>query len=230
MPSNYFFHNVTSENSEFMVWRAVAERSGDYTEAGSEFWGFAFNRNARGEVSALLHGPTMKPRNIKVQAGDSSWGVEFPPHVFLRGIRKALLLDVMRPLFVAAGHVEVAGVRVPCPCFRELPAFVESLFLRRVLASDELLAEAFSGTRPSISDRQLRRRSSFAAGLSPYQVTRLQRARHAHRLLHAGCLLAEAALASGYADQAHMTRSFRSIGGLTPLGVLRTPQGPFMSR
>jgi hypothetical protein len=39
---------------------------------------------------------------------------------------------------------------------------------------------------------------------------------------------ADTAAASGYADQAHMTREFRALGGLSPGTARRRAAGPFV--
>lgn len=53
-------------------------------------------------------------------------------------------------------------------------------------------------------------------GLAPSDYQRLLRLRNARRLLAAGRPAAEAAVQSGFADQAHLTRWFRRSYGITP--------------
>ena len=53
-------------------------------------------------------------------------------------------------------------------------------------------------------------------GLSPHQYVMRLRLRHARALMRRGCALAEVAVASGFADQSHMTRWIRKIYGTTP--------------
>lgn len=55
-----------------------------------------------------------------------------------------------------------------------------------------------------------------AYGLAPSDYQRQVRLRTARRLLVAGTPLADAAVASGFADQAHLTRWFKRYYGLTP--------------
>jgi len=55
-----------------------------------------------------------------------------------------------------------------------------------------------------------------AAGMSPHRYHRQARVRCAARLIRLGHALSDAASAAGFADQAHMTRSFRSTIGVTP--------------
>jgi AraC-like DNA-binding protein len=53
-------------------------------------------------------------------------------------------------------------------------------------------------------------------GMSPHRYQRQARVRFAAGLIRQGHSLSDAALAAGFADQAHMTRSFRSTIGVTP--------------
>jgi AraC-like DNA-binding protein len=53
-------------------------------------------------------------------------------------------------------------------------------------------------------------------GTSPYRYLLMRRLDRARRRIARGMPLAEAALASGFADQSHMTRHFKKAYGLTP--------------
>jgi transcriptional regulator GlxA family with amidase domain len=58
-------------------------------------------------------------------------------------------------------------------------------------------------------------------GMTPHGYQRQARVRAAQRLLRDGGELSEIAATTGFADQAHFTRSFRSRMGITP-GVYRS--------
>jgi Helix-turn-helix domain/Domain of unknown function (DUF6597) len=69
-----------------------------------------------------------------------------------------------------------------------------------------------------LSERQLRRRCITAFGYGPTTLRRILRFQRAVHLLQSSpaLSLADVALASGHADQAHMTNEFNELGGLTP--------------
>jgi AraC-like DNA-binding protein len=71
-----------------------------------------------------------------------------------------------------------------------------------------------------ISKFQLLRRFEKAYGLTPYAWLLQQRTERARHLIRSGASLADAAAASGFADQSHMTRVFTRQFGFTP-GALR---------
>lgn len=63
---------------------------------------------------------------------------------------------------------------------------------------------------------QLLRGFARATGLTPHAYIIQRRIEAARRLIMTGTALADAAAASGFADQSHMTRAFTSRFGLTP--------------
>ncbi|MGH9113685.1 MAG: helix-turn-helix domain-containing protein, partial [Acidimicrobiales bacterium] len=76
----------------------------------------------------------------------------------------------------------------------------------------------------ALSERQLRRRVEEAVGYSPRtlaRIVRFQRFLHAARSVPRGRRnLAGLAAETGYADQAHLTRESRRLGGLPPAALL----------
>ncbi len=88
----------------------------------------------------------------------------------------------------------------------------------------EMLAQA---TR--LSPRQLQRICAREAGMAPRSYLRLLRFRTAiSSIQFPDVALADTAAASGYADQAHMTREFQSLAGLPPGRARRRARGPFV--
>jgi transcriptional regulator GlxA family with amidase domain len=79
-----------------------------------------------------------------------------------------------------------------------------------------------AGGPPHVSARQLRRRFADAVGLRPGQlraVLRLQRFLALAPAASAG-ELARLAAEAGYADQAHLARDARRLGGAPPSALL----------
>ena len=95
----------------------------------------------------------------------------------------------------------------------------------RVVAVARRLARAPGTPVPALAatvglgDRQLRRRFTAAVGYGPKTFARVARFHRALALLRAGEPTAAAAFAAGYADQAHMTREMRALGGRTPVAL-----------
>ncbi|NNG35318.1 AraC family transcriptional regulator [Nakamurella aerolata] len=72
------------------------------------------------------------------------------------------------------------------------------------------------------SRRQLHAQFLAEYGVSPKAAARIARFDHARKLADAAVPLAEVAAGAGFADQAHLTREFRSMAGRTPTQTRRT--------
>jgi AraC-like DNA-binding protein len=89
----------------------------------------------------------------------------------------------------------------------------------RLLATDGAVSVAQLCAELGCSRRHLSARFGDEVGLGPKAVGRILRFRRATALLgdrRAALTLAEVAAASGFADQAHLTREFRAMAGVTP--------------
>ena len=66
------------------------------------------------------------------------------------------------------------------------------------------------------SRRHLTERFTAEFGVGPKQAARIERFARARTLLEGGSAIADVAFRCGYADQAHLTRDFKVLGGCTP--------------
>jgi AraC-like DNA-binding protein len=97
----------------------------------------------------------------------------------------------------------------------------------RTVASEEL--EAATGLDRYALARHFRAR----LGTSPYRYLTMRRLDHARGEIRAGASLADAAFASGFADQSHMTRHFKRAYGLSPgkwRSLLAVPPDPSLKQ
>jgi AraC-like DNA-binding protein len=79
---------------------------------------------------------------------------------------------------------------------------------------------AVMAERLTISPRQLHRRCLPVFGYGPRHLSRIIRFQRALEGVRCGVPLAQVAAASGYADQAHLSREVRALAGTTPRGLL----------
>lgn len=96
---------------------------------------------------------------------------------------------------------------------------VEEVAAARAFLTEEFDRQVTSGDLERITgfDRfELARAFRRLIGTSPHRYLVGRRLANARRLMAAGEPLAEAAAASGFADQSHMTRHFRARFGITP--------------
>ncbi|MGV9766911.1 helix-turn-helix domain-containing protein, partial [Micromonospora tulbaghiae] len=79
---------------------------------------------------------------------------------------------------------------------------------------------AATAAEVGLGERALHRRSRALFGYGPKTLARILRMRRALDLARTGAPLAEVAVRSGYADQAHLTREVRELAGVPPTRLL----------
>lgn len=90
--------------------------------------------------------------------------------------------------------------------------------IRRRLADDVLAPPSLAelAAHAGLSRFQLLRRFAAGYGCTPHAFLLQQRAERARTLIRQGVELSDAAAATGFADQSHMTRIFTRQFGFTP--------------
>ena len=151
------------------------------------------------------------------------------------GVPAGELLDTGAPLAELWGQrgrrLEAVVAAAPTTD-RALAALVRGVAERLPAAGDPLIRQAALALvrgcslgqvsrLVGLSERQLRRRFESAVGYGPATLVRIQRFQRFLALADAHPLstIAELAVESGYADQAHLSRECRRLSGL-PTGVL----------
>ncbi|WP_278101360.1 AraC family transcriptional regulator [Microbacterium proteolyticum] len=117
-------------------------------------------------------------------------------------------LLVVRDAILAHTGTEVAAVR-DAPLARRLRGMLDDRFTESFTIAS---AAAHLGAHPS----HLVREFSRAYGMAPHRYLVARRVDAARRLLVDGCRPAEVAVRTGFHDQAHLTRHFRRVWGVTP--------------
>ncbi|MER5609823.1 helix-turn-helix transcriptional regulator [Micromonospora tulbaghiae] len=113
----------------------------------------------------------------------------------------SVLTRVARDRLRAAGGPDPVGARVAA----------------RLAAGATVAATA---AEVGLGERALHRRSRALFGYGPKTLARILRMRRALDLARTGAPLAEVAVRSGYADQAHLTREVRELAGVPPTRLL----------
>jgi AraC-like DNA-binding protein len=181
--------------------------------------------------AAMIAGPDTGPVPVRHAPGAVVAGVRFHPGAAAAalGVPVDELRDRRVPLGALWGDTVAAalgerGTGDPAALARALLGRLRQVEApdARVRAAARQLSRAPGTPLPALADavdlgeRQLRRRFAAAVGYGPKTFARVIRFRAALGLVRGGAALAEAALAAGYADQAHMTREMRALAGATP--------------
>ncbi|MFG2873025.1 helix-turn-helix domain-containing protein [Streptomyces sp. NPDC048338] len=160
---------------------------------------YAGIRFAPGDAPAILGVPAREVRDRRVDAG-TLWGGAEARRL---GERIAGAADPAVALEALALR-RAADSPAPDPLMR---AVASRLDAGRPVAET---AEAVG-----LGARQLHRRSLDAFGYGPKTLARILRLQRALALVGAGSPYAEAAIAAGCADQAHLAREMRALAGTT---------------
>ncbi|MYS71199.1 helix-turn-helix domain-containing protein [Streptomyces sp. SID5926] len=162
--------------------------------------------------------------------------------------REPVLDDPELATALRAAHTDLASCPDPLEAESRLPWLLTALARRHSTAraaddtvpgadgvarvvrdrlADELLAPpslAALATDLGLSRYQLLRAFRTATGMPPYAWLAQHRVARARGLLDAGLRPAEAAALVGFADQAHLTRWFRRVLGVTPAAYRNSVQ------
>lgn len=204
------------------IWHAVAQRDEAYTDPANEYWSLGFVRHSDGSLSVELYGPSLQPRVLQGHAGEEYWGIEFTAYTTLVAISKGKILNAHVSLPVIGTSFAIGGQHYAVPAYDELEKFTQQLQADGVISTDQRIDRALQGDNTGFSERSRQRHFKNITGLTKKQIEQLQRARHAFYLLQTGNSLSQAAVAAGYSDQPHMTRSLKLLRGETPAQIIAT--------
>ncbi len=161
-----------------------------------------------------LDAPTLREPRVYPSGPVAAFGARIRREAAWRDDVSPLALEGLVLELLASTHRERVGAREPIPAWllrtRER---LESSF-RRPPSIAELAAEA--GVHPAHLTRSFRRHFLRSIGTFTREV-RVTRAKD----LLSKVPLADVALACGFADQSHLTRTFRRIEGVTPAAFRR---------
>ncbi|MEU8898938.1 helix-turn-helix domain-containing protein [Nocardia sp. NPDC048505] len=156
-----------------------------------------------GTAPALLGVPAGELRDRRVDLADL-W-----PAATVRRLTERVAAAADRPAALEAIALERAAVvEPPDPVLRQV--------VRELAAGRSVASTAASA---GLHARVLHRRSLAAFGYGPKTLARILRLQRALAAARSGTPFAEAAAATGYADQAHFAREVRELAGM-PLGAL----------
>ncbi len=176
-----------------------------------------------GLTRVTLRGPVTRAIAVDCPPGGHWVAIRFSPGTYLPRLPTVLLLDhndLELPV-TADGRFWMEGGCWEIPGFETAEVFVARLVRQGSLARDPAVAAAVAGDPQPLGRRSVQRRFRHATGLTPGQFRQIERARHAAQLLEGGAAILDVAYSTGYADQAHLTRSLTRLIGQTPLKIQR---------
>jgi AraC-like DNA-binding protein len=204
------------------VWRCHSERSGDFLSVASSHWEMVVTK-LDGATTLTVRGPETRVREVYCPANGEWIAIRFKVGTFMPQLPIAGLLDgrdVTLPRATSRSFV-LDGAAWEYPSFDNAEVFVARLAKAQLIARDPAVEAALLGGPQSLSRRSAQRHFLKTAGMTQGTLRQIERARHATNLLRSGVPIGDADHAAGYFDQAHLTRSLKTLVGLTPAKIAR---------
>lgn len=202
------------------VWRTRSERPGEFVSLAASHRELVVMRRA-GRLTLTLRGPETSAATVDCGI-EAEWiGIIFKLGAYLPHLPNGDKPDGSLDLPQAGERrFWLQGAAWEYPTFENADAFVARLVREGLLVCDPVVGAALQGQPQALSPRRVQHRFVRATGLSLGVMRQIERARHATFLLQRGVPILETALRTGYADQAHLTRSLRRFIGQTPSRLL----------
>jgi len=204
------------------VWRCHSELGGRFLAVASSHWEFVVTR-LRGETTITLHGPETRAREVDCPPEGEWFAIRFRAGTYMPSLPVSRLIngnDVNLP-GAFRGRFRLDGHAWEIPDYDNAETFVARLVRRGLLTRDAGVTAALEHGDLNASRRSVQRHCLKATGMSHNTLRQVERARRATQLLREGAAPLDVAIECGYFDQAHLTRSLRSLIGLTPARIAR---------
>jgi AraC-like DNA-binding protein len=204
------------------IWRAHSERAGTMVSVASSHCEMVVTRH-EGKTLLTIRGPETRATTAECPAGAEWIGIRFSLGSFMPQYPARRLMDRndVNLQSVNRRSFWLEGSTWEYPEFENAESFVVRLVRAGLLARDPAVAAALSGDAKAISRRSTQRHFLNATGVTHAMFRKIERARYAARLLTQGASISDAVHDAGYYDQAHLTRSLKSLIGVTPGSVGR---------
>lgn len=209
------------------VWAAECDSHTDFSSLASVHPGIGIARMG-GITTVHLRGPAAKASTLSCPRDSEYFGADFRLGAYLPMFppaRLADLRDAVLPM-LPDGRILLDGRAWEMPTPQNLDVFIERLERAGLLIFDPLIEELIEesrhgGAARAVPERTAQSRFVRAVGLSRRKLQKIERARHAARLLRAGTPIADVVALAGYYDQPHLTRSLGQLVGHTPAELTR---------
>jgi AraC-like DNA-binding protein len=216
-----FHFELSGSDSPYVqqVWRTRSEPAETFISVADSHWEMVVTR-LRGKTSLSVHGPETAATTAPIPQDAEFFGIQFELGTFMPHLPPDRLVDGALELPQASRRsFWLAGSAWEYPTYDNADVFVDRLVREGLLVRDAIVVAALRGERRDLTARSVQRRIRRATGLSRTAIRLMERATTAADLLDGGATIGEVVALTGYADQAHLTRSLRRFVGQTPAQI-----------
>ena len=211
------------------VWRAEIHGQESLTVTSKSTWDIIVIESTS-HVCVQLWAPHKQPQDIRVGSeGEVNrfTGLRFTTGVYVtEAIQRTMQGCNMVDLISEDGWFRLGKEKLAIPSYDTAELFTDIARDKGLLLLDKMIEKVLATPTMVLPVRTVQRRFLRRTDMSKTQVNQLYRAQYVASLLHQGHTLAEAAAMAGYTDQAHMTRIFKVLFGITPHNFYKTYVDP----
>jgi Helix-turn-helix domain len=201
------------------AWRSHSVPEPAFISIAASHWQIVVTTQ-RDRQQVTVRGPETKATVSPIPEDAEFFGIVFSLGTFAPAFPLGRLVDDAVTLPEATrSSVWLDGSRWEIPTPENADVFVDRLVREGFVVRDAVVADACRADIDGVSTRTLQRRVARATGLTRRTIRQIARAEAALDALGRGVSPADAVLAFGYADQAHLIRSVRRFMGQTPAQV-----------
>lgn len=198
------------------VWQTVCLSDGIYKATPDGSWDLIRSVTPGKGSVVFLSGQATEPVDVPYVEGEHSVVISFAAHVYLARDKEVRTGAAVRFLDVEEDEFSLDGVKLPLPTFLHAESLVDEMIAAGLLASDDVVARAFTEKPKAASKRSVQQHFKNTTGITQKDFQLIRRAQEAVRRLKAGDSAAAVAFDLGYTDQPHMIKSIKKIMGSLP--------------
>ena len=207
------------------VWRSRSHSAGVFLSVAASNFEIAVTR-LQGRSFITVRGPETKATPADCPAGGEWLGIRFRLGAFMPGFTPGELKDrhdVTLP-GAASRSFWLNGSAWEYPDFENAETFVARLVRKGIVVRDAGVEAALDNQPGRLPIRSAQRHFLRATGITHRTVRQIERARYATTLLKQGVSILDTVYDAGYFDQAHLTRSLKTLIGQTPMEIRQGKQ------
>lgn len=211
-----FFRRVSPHPWIDSVWRFSFHDDGVYRATPDGCWRLFLLLTPGATPRVVNVGQRARPVDVPHLAGEQVVAIAFAGHVHFVDDPTPPTGARVRFLPVHDGGFDAKGLMLPLPTFENAESIVAAMQKKRVLRSNDLVAQVLKGSTDPAPDRTVQHNFMRTTGITQTDFRLIRRAQEAVRRLKAGGAGADVAAELGYADQPHMIKSIKKIMGCLP--------------
>ncbi len=201
------------------IWRTQSARSIPFTSLAFSHWFMVFWKQH--DINNIaIHGPETRAIVAEVPEYADFLGIVFKHGTFMPDFPISKLVNSEIALPEATSQkFWLNNLAWQFPDYDNIDTFVSRLVKNEIVVREPIVDAALRGQLPDLSSRSIQRRILRTTGLTYNTIRQIERARQATILLQEGTSILDTVFQTGYADQSHLTRSFKHFIGQTPTQI-----------